>query len=109
MTPSQIRKLASAPSEKEKIQVASAIMIEKPLELIRAILMKHEGSVIEIMRELSKENDELRKKLGEAQRELQAYKDPGVALSSPLLPKGELGRNSAGDEMEVPTRLPELP
>ena len=28
---------------------------------------------------------------------------------SPLLPKGELGRNSAGDEMEVPTRLPELP
>ena len=81
MTPSQIRKLASAPSEKEKVQVASSIMIEKPLELIKCILMKHEGSVIEIMRELSKENDELRKKLGEANALLSQRQDDAALLA----------------------------
>lgn len=38
-------------TEKEKVEAAAVEMIETPLELIKAILMKHEAAMIEVMRE----------------------------------------------------------
>ena len=35
-------------------------MIETPMELIKAVLLKHEQAVIEVMRELSQEIDQLK-------------------------------------------------
>ena len=41
-----------AKTEQEKIKAAANAMIETPMEMIRAILMKHEQAVIEVMCEL---------------------------------------------------------
>lgn len=37
---------------KEKVEAAAVEMIETPLELIKAILLKHEAAMIDVMREL---------------------------------------------------------
>jgi hypothetical protein len=41
-----------AKTEEERVKAAANAMIETPMEMIRAILMKHETAVIEVMREL---------------------------------------------------------
>ena len=47
-----------AKTEDEKVKAAATAMIETPMEMIRAILMKHEQAVIEVMSDLSKERDQ---------------------------------------------------
>lgn len=44
--------IIKAKTENEKVKAAAVAMIETPMELIRAILLKHEQAVIEVMREL---------------------------------------------------------
>lgn len=53
--------ITRAKTEAEKVAAAATAMIETPMDLIRHILQRHEESVIEVMRELSVENDALRK------------------------------------------------
>lgn len=44
--------ITKAKTENEKVKAAAVAMIEKPMEMIEAILLKHEQAVIEVMREL---------------------------------------------------------
>ncbi len=44
--------IAKAKTEDAKVKAAAKAMIETPMEMIEAILMKHETAVIEVMREL---------------------------------------------------------
>ncbi len=41
-----------AKTEQEKIKAAAVAMIETPMDMIKAIMLKHELAVIEVMREL---------------------------------------------------------
>ena len=52
-----------AKTEQEKIKAAATAMIETPMDMIRAILLKHEQAVIEVMSELAKERDRARELL----------------------------------------------
>lgn len=52
--------VAKAKTEQDKIKAAANAMIETPMELIKAVLLKHEQAVIEVMRELSQEIDRLK-------------------------------------------------
>ena len=52
--------VAKAKTEQDKIKAAANAMIETPMELIKAVLLKHEQAVIEVMRELSQEIDQLK-------------------------------------------------
>ncbi len=45
-------------------------MIETPMEMIRAILLKHEQTVIEVMKELSEERDRAFELLRRAETEM---------------------------------------
>ena len=47
----------NAKTEQEKVKAAANAMIEKPMDMIRAILLKHEQGVIEVMCELHKEKE----------------------------------------------------
>ena len=49
--------VANAKTDDEKVKAAAVAMIETPMKLIRAILLKHEQAVIEVMKELSDERD----------------------------------------------------
>ncbi len=49
--------VAKAKTDDEKVKAAAVAMIETPMEMIRAILLKHEQAVIEVMKELSEERD----------------------------------------------------
>ena len=44
--------ILKAKTEQEKIKAAATAMIETPMDMIRAILLKHEQAVIEVMCEL---------------------------------------------------------
>ena len=44
--------ITKAKTEQEKVKAAAIAMIETPMEMIKAILLKHETAVIEVMREL---------------------------------------------------------
>lgn len=52
--------IEKAKTEQDKIKAAAVAMIETPMELIKAILLKHEQAVIEVMRELHEENVKLK-------------------------------------------------
>ncbi len=56
-TKQQVDAVLSAKTEAEKVKAAATAMIETPMELIRAILLKHEQAVIEVLRELSLEKE----------------------------------------------------
>lgn len=56
-TKQQVDAVLNAKTEAEKVKAAATAMIETPMELIRAILLKHEQAVIEVLRELSVEKD----------------------------------------------------
>ena len=55
-----VEAVAKAKTEQDKIKAAANAMIETPMELIKAVLLKHEQAVIEVMRELSQEIDQLK-------------------------------------------------
>ena len=55
-----VEAIAKAKTEQDKIKAAANAMIETPMELIKAVLLKHEQAVIEVMRELSLEIDRLK-------------------------------------------------
>ena len=55
-----VEAVAKAKTEQDKIKAAANAMIETPMELIKAVLLKHEQAVIEVMRELSQEIDRLK-------------------------------------------------
>jgi len=44
--------IIKAKTEQDKTKAAAMAMIEKPIEMIKAIMLKHELAVIEVMREL---------------------------------------------------------
>lgn len=52
--------IEKAKTEQAKVKAAAVAMIETPMELIKAILLKHEQAVIEVMCELSAENAKLK-------------------------------------------------
>ena len=59
-----------AKTEQERVKAAATAMIETPMEMIRAILMKHEQAVIEVMSELAKERDQARELLERCETEM---------------------------------------
>ena len=59
-----------AKTEQEKIKAAANAMIETPMDMIRAILMKHEQAVIEVMSDLAKERDRARELLARCENEM---------------------------------------
>ena len=62
--------IIKAKTDQEKIKAAATAMIETPMDMIRAILMKHEQAVIEVMRELAKERDRARELLERCENEM---------------------------------------
>jgi hypothetical protein len=44
--------IEKAKTEQAKVKAAALAMIETPMDLIKAVLLKHEEAVIEVMREL---------------------------------------------------------
>jgi hypothetical protein len=75
-----------AKTEQERVKAAANAMIETPMEMIRAILMKHEQAVIEVMSDLAKERDRARELLERCETEMR-YAMWGVEL------KDNVGRN----------------
>lgn len=51
LTKHQAASIVSATTEDAKVKAAAEVMVERPLDLIKHILMKHEQAVIEVMRE----------------------------------------------------------
>jgi hypothetical protein len=62
--------VAKAKAYDEKVKAAAVAMIETPMEMIRAILLKHEQAVIEVMKELSDERDRALELLRRAETEM---------------------------------------
>ena len=52
--------IIKAKNETDQNKAAAMAMIEKPIEMIKAIMLKHELAVIEVMRELHEENVKLK-------------------------------------------------
>ena len=59
-----------AKTEQDRVKAAANAMIETPMEMIRAILMKHEQAVIEVMSDLAKERDRARELLERCENEM---------------------------------------
>jgi hypothetical protein len=59
-----------AKTEQERVKAAAAVMVERPVEMIRAILLKHEQAVIEVMSDLAKERDRARELLARCENEM---------------------------------------
>jgi len=49
--------IIKAKTDTDKNKAAAMAMIEKPIEMIKAIMLKHELAVIEVMRELHEAKD----------------------------------------------------
>ena len=49
--------IIKAQNETDQNKAAAMAMIEKPIEMIKAIMLKHEMAVIEVMRELHEAKD----------------------------------------------------
>jgi len=49
--------ISKARTDADKNKAAALAMIEKPIEMIKAIMLKHELAVIEVMRELHESRD----------------------------------------------------
>lgn len=59
-----------AKTEQDRVKAAANAMIETPMEMIRAILMKHEQAVIEVMSDLARERDRARELLERCENEM---------------------------------------
>ena len=62
--------IIKAQTEQEKVKAAANAMIETPMEMIKAILLKHEQAVIEVMSDLAKERDRARELLERCENEM---------------------------------------
>jgi hypothetical protein len=62
--------VSKAKTDDDKVKAAAVAMIETPMEMIRAILLKHEQAVIEVMKELSEERDRALELLRRAETEM---------------------------------------
>ncbi len=59
-----------AKTEQDRVKAAANAMIETPMEMIRAILMKHEQAVIEVMSDLARERDRARELVERCENEM---------------------------------------
>ena len=50
--------IEKAKTEQAKVKAAALAMIETPMDLIKAVLLKHEEAVIEVMRELQQQQQQ---------------------------------------------------
>ena len=62
--------IIKAKTEQEKVKAAANAMIETPMEMIRAILLKHEQAVIEVMSDLARERGKARELLERCENEM---------------------------------------
>ena len=62
--------IVKARTHDEKVNAAATAMIETPIDMIRAILLKHEQAVIEVMSDLAKERDRARELLERCENEM---------------------------------------
>ena len=62
--------IIKAKTEQEKVKAAANAMIETPMEMIRAILLKHEQAVIEVMSDFARERDRARELLERCENEM---------------------------------------
>ena len=81
--------IIKAQNETDQNKAAALAMIEKPIEMIKAIMLKHEIAVIEVMRELHEsreaavraENEACAKVLDEMADQMTADMEPSTAIA----------------------------
>ena len=81
--------ITQAQNETDQNKAAAMAMIEKPIEMIKAIMLKHEIAVIEVMRELHEsreaavraENEACAKVLDEMADQMVADMEPSTAIA----------------------------
>lgn len=81
--------IIKAQNETDQNRAAAMAMIEKPIEMIKAIMLKHEIAVIEVMRELHEsreaavraENEACAKVLDEMADQMVADMEPSTAIA----------------------------
>ena len=81
--------IIKAQNETDQNKAAAMAMIEKPIEMIKAIMLKHEIAVIEVMRELHEsreaavraENEACAKVLDEMADQMVADMEPSTAIA----------------------------
>ena len=81
--------IIKAQNETDQNKAAALAMIEKPIEMIKAIMLKHEIAVIEVMRELHEsreaavraENEACVKVLDEMADQMVADMEPSTAIA----------------------------
>ena len=88
--------IAKAQTDADKNKAAALAMIEKPVEMIKAIMLKHELAVIEVMRELHESREaavraerEACAKLVEAESHMFATLDAAKSLAKGIRARGE--------------------
>jgi putative heme iron utilization protein len=81
--------ITQAQNETDQNKAAAMAMIEKPIEMIKAIMLKHEIAVIEVMRELHEsreaavraENEACAKVLDEMADQMEVDMEPSTAIA----------------------------
>jgi len=81
--------IIQAQNETDQNKAAAMAMIEKPIEMIKAIMLKHELAVIEVMRELHEsreaavraENEACAKVLDDMAEQMIADMEPSTAIA----------------------------
>ncbi len=81
--------IIKAQNETDQNKAAALAMIETPIEMIKAIMLKHEIAVIEVMRELHEsreaairaENEACAKVLDEMANQMVADMEPSTAIA----------------------------
>ena len=81
--------IIKAQNETDQNKAAALAMIEKPIEMIKAIMLKHEIAVIEVMRELHEsreaavraENEACAKVLDKMADQMMADMEPSTAVA----------------------------
>jgi len=81
--------IIKAQNETDQNKAAAMAMIKKPIEMIKAIMLKHEIAVIEVMRELHEsreaavraENEACAKVLDEMADQMVADMEPSTAIA----------------------------
>lgn len=83
--------IIKAKTEQDKTKAAAMAMIEKPIEMIKAIMLKHELAVIEVMRELHEAKEAAVRAEREACAEIAAWilKMPQNDVSAAIRARGE--------------------
>jgi acetoin utilization deacetylase AcuC-like enzyme len=80
--------IEKARTEQAKVKAAALAMIETPMNLIKAVLLKHEEAVIDVMRELHQQQQEDEGLLRQALEALEmAQRDAQIAEASTAIAK----------------------